>query len=63
MARDMTYIDDVVNGITKSINFICDCKKTSMHEIFNFGNDSPILTSYLLQSVEKNLQKKSKNKT
>lgn len=62
MARDMTYIDDIVDGIFKSIEYISNNTTTIQHEIFNLGNDKPILTSYLLESIEKTLQTKAKIK-
>ena len=49
MARDMTYIDDAVDGVIKSIDFLLDSNKKNRNEVFNIGNDSPILTSKLLK--------------
>ena len=62
MARDMTYIDDAVDGIIKSIDFLFDSNKKNRNEVFNIGNDSPILTSKLLKILENNLETKSEIK-
>tara|TARA_B100001250_G_scaffold407308_1_gene427849 strand:- start:1510 stop:2448 length:939 start_codon:yes stop_codon:yes gene_type:complete len=56
MARDMTFIDDAIDGIINSINFIINPKNEIKNEIFNIGNDSPILTSKLLETLERKLK-------
>ena len=55
MERDMTYIDDVVEGIMLSINYLMSSKNIK-NEIFNIGNDSPISTIKLLKTLEINLK-------
>ena len=60
MARDMTYISDIIEGINSSINYLNQTENITINEIFNLGNNTPIKTSHLLQSIEKNLFKKSK---
>lgn len=62
MARDMTYIDDIVNGIYGAVKLIFQESYKSKHEIFNLGNDRPIETSYLLSTIEKELGKRAKIK-
>ena len=57
MLRDMTYIDDVVDGIISSIDYINTNKIN--HEIFNLGNDRPISTRFLLETIENKLGLKS----
>ena len=42
MARDMTFIDDAIDGIIKSIDFLMNSDKEIKNELFNIGNDSPI---------------------
>ena len=59
MARDMTFIDDVIDGIIKSIDFLMNSDKEIKNELFNIGNDSPILTSDLLKNLESNLKIKA----
>ena len=59
MLRDMTYIDDIVDGIIGSVQHITSNKMLN-HEIFNLGNDCPISTISLLETIEKILGIKSK---
>ena len=51
MARDMTYIHDIVQGIMKAINYI-GMNDKNFHEIFNLGNDNPIKTLDLLNMIK-----------
>jgi len=64
MSRDMTFISDIVQGISTALNtfFLAKNKMESLPEnkIFNLGNDSPIETIYLLNSLQKILGKKAK---
>lgn len=39
-SRDYTYIDDIVDGICKSIDYVENNEKT--YEIFNIGSNSPV---------------------
>ena len=55
MARDMTFIDDAIDGIIKSIDFLINSDKEIKNELFNIGNDKPILTSDLLKTLQNHL--------
>ena len=57
MLRDMTYIDDVIDGVIKSIDFLLN-KNTKNNHIFNLGNDDPIQTKKLLSNIAEKLNKK-----
>jgi UDP-glucuronate 4-epimerase len=59
MFRDMTFIDDIVQGILGAIDYIFKSENSNKNEIFNLGNDAPIKTSYLLSKIEKNIGKKA----
>lgn len=59
MFRDMTYIDDIVDGIVRSINYISKNTSKKTNEIFNLGNDAPIETIHLLRTLEQILSKKA----
>jgi len=59
MSRDMTFIDDIVEGIMGAIEFILKEDKVIKNEIFNLGNDAPIKTSDLLKKIEQILGKKA----
>jgi len=52
--RDYTYIDDVVDGILKSITYNCK------YEIFNLGNNKTIKLVDLVEKLENLLNKKAK---
>ena len=62
MYRDMTYIDDIVDGILGAINYIMNSNNKIRNEIFNLGNDKPIKTSELLRKIELYLKQKAKTK-
>ena len=46
----MTYIDDIVNGVMSSIEYVQLTKNN--HEIFNLGNSKPIKTIDLLTLIQ-----------
>jgi len=60
MSRDMTYIDDIVQGIEGAIKLINQEKKQFKNEIFNLGNNQPISTKKLLETIESKLEKTTK---
>ena len=57
MSRDMTFVDDVCDGILSSINY--EAKK---NEIFNLGNNSPIELKNLISFLENHFGKSAKIK-
>ena len=59
MYRDMTYIDDIIQGILGAIDYALEPDSRNKNEIFNLGNDAPIKTTYLLNKIEKTLGKKA----
>ena len=59
MSRDMTYIDDIIQGVLRAINYAANPKNIYENEIFNLGNDAPIKTKYMLNTIEKYLGKKA----
>lgn len=54
MKRDFTYIDDIVDGIAKSI------EKSYPYEIFNLGHNHPVELEYFIGLVEKGMNKEAK---
>jgi UDP-glucuronate 4-epimerase len=56
MSRDMTYIDDIVNGIVLSID---NKNFETRHEIFNLGNTQPISTRDLIKIIERRYKRKA----
>ena len=59
MYRDMTYIDDAIQGIVCTIKYMQQHRRTINNEIFNIGNDSPISTLKLLETLENKLKSKA----
>ncbi|PCI95271.1 protein CapI [Candidatus Aerophobetes bacterium] len=53
MKRDFTYIDDIIDGCVKAIDFGAKC------EIFNLGNNKAEDLSNLIEQIESNLSKKA----
>ena len=54
-SRDMTNVDDIVDGIMSSIEY--SYTNNFRHEIFNLGNDSPISTKKLVSYIENDFNK------
>lgn len=54
--RDYTYIDDIVEGILKTIQW-ANCKK-KYYEIFNIGSSNAVTLSNVIQIIEELLGKK-----
>ena len=50
-ARDYTYIDDIINGIIKSCNYIILNK--NVYEIINLGNSKPISLKEMINTIAK----------
>ena len=55
LQRDMTYIDDIIDGIIGTIEY--SSRNEVDFQIFNLGNEKPIQTTYLLILIEKKLNK------
>jgi UDP-glucuronate 4-epimerase len=47
MWRDFTYIDDITSGLLKAI------KKPAGYQIYNLGNNQPVLLSRFVETLEK----------
>ena len=56
MSRDMTYIDDIIQGIKLAIQAK---NLNNPHEILNLGNTKPINTMDLLSLIESHYKKKA----
>jgi len=52
-SRDYTYIDDIVSGIVKSIQYTEN--NQNVYEIINLGNSSPISLKEMIQVIGKTL--------
>lgn len=57
-ARDYTFVDDTINGIEESINYIHT--NQNIFETINLGNNTPISLKVLIQKIETHLGTKAK---
>lgn len=48
-SRDYTYIDDIVEGITRSANYVLN--NNDVYEILNIGNSSPVSLREMIQTI------------
>lgn len=55
--RDYTFIDDIVDGINKSIKYIED--KSALFDVFNLGKGQTTSLSTLISTIENNFDKKA----
>jgi UDP-glucuronate 4-epimerase len=59
-ARDYTYIDDIIDGILKSIHYLETHE--NVYEIINLGESEVISLHQMLSTIEENLDQKSDKK-
>lgn len=59
-ARDYTYIDDIINGILRSAEYLE--KNDNVYEIINLGENEVVTLSEMLSEIEKNLNKSATKK-
>ncbi len=52
--RDYTFVDDIIQGVRAAIDY-----QKSPHEIFNLGESDTVELRYLIELLEKNLDKKA----
>lgn len=57
-SRDYTFVDDIVNGIVSSINFVNTDKK--VFDIFNLGGDRTVSLNEMVETIEEVLGRKAK---
>ena len=55
--RDYTYIDDIVNGILKSMNYLFN--NEDVYEIFNLGESHVVSLKEMVETIENALGKKA----
>jgi UDP-glucuronate 4-epimerase len=56
-ARDYTYIDDIVQGILSSLNYLET--HSLVYEIINLGNNNPVNLNEMVKTIEKILNQKT----
>lgn len=57
-SRDYTYIDDIVDGIMKSIKYVEN--NDNVYEILNLGNSTPVTLKEMINTISKVLGKNPK---
>ena len=60
LERDYTFIDDIVNGITRIVGNFPNTGEESISKIYNIGNGSPINLLDFIKVLETNLGKTAK---
>ncbi len=55
--RDYTYIEDIVDGIVKSVEYLI--KNKNVYEIINIGGRNAISLNEMVKAIEKSLKKKA----
>ena len=60
LSRDFTYIDDIIDGIEKTI--FQNSNNHEFYKIYNIGNSKPVKLLDFINCLEKKLNKKSKRK-
>lgn len=56
--RDYTFIDDIVNGIESSLDYLN--KNHKVYEIINLGSNNPVELNQMIETIERVLGKKAK---
>ncbi len=56
-ARDYTYIDDIVDGVLRAIDY--SLNHTDVYEVINLGNSYPVTLSTMLNTIERVMGKKA----
>ena len=59
MQRDFTYIDDIVESITRLIPKAPSSDNGAPHNLFNIGHNSPVKLMDFIHEIEKNLGKEA----
>ncbi|MGL5056215.1 MAG: GDP-mannose 4,6-dehydratase [Fusobacteriaceae bacterium] len=55
--RDYTYIDDIIDGVVKGVNYLNNNK--NVYEIINLGESDAISLNGMIETIEKTLNKKA----
>jgi nucleotide sugar epimerase len=56
--RNFTYIDDIVDGVIKSLNYIPE----NHYEIFNLGNTNTVILNDMISYIEQECGKTGNKK-
>ena len=62
MARDYTYIDDIVKGISGALNTLPTVEVSQLHKVYNLGNNRSESLMDFIETLEKALNIKAVKK-
>jgi len=57
LSRDFTHIDDIVIGIKSAL--FSDSSNKKLYELYNIGNNKPVVLTKFIEIIEKHLDKKA----
>jgi UDP-glucuronate 4-epimerase len=57
LSRDFTHIDDIVIGIKSTL--LSDSSNKKLYELYNIGNNKPVVLTKFIEIIEKHLDKKA----
>ena len=57
LSRDFTHIDDIVIGVKSAL--LSDSSTKNFYELYNIGNNKPVVLTKFIETIEKYLGKKS----
>jgi len=57
LSRDFTHIDDIVIGVKSAL--LSDSSTKNLYELYNIGNNKPVMLTKFIETIEKYLDKKS----
>ena len=57
LSRDFTHVDDVVIGIKSAL--LSDSSNKKLYELYNIGNNKPVVLTKFIEIIEKHLDKKA----
>ncbi len=60
--RDYTYIDDIIQGVMKTINYLKKNNDSPLFDIFNLGESRTIELNEMIATIERQLGKKAQIK-
>ena len=57
LSRDFTHVDDIVIGVKSAM--LSDSSTKKLYELYNIGNNKPVVLTKFIETIEKYLGKKS----
>ena len=57
LSRDFTHIDDIVIGVKSAL--LSDSSTKKLYELYNIGNNKPVVLTKFIETIEKYLDKKA----